>query len=61
MSEGRIESRAEKLLPEELAVGSADAQAQAQAILAESDARTARAQHGPDEHAERRTSDEAAD
>ncbi len=61
MSDGRVERRAERLLPEELAVGSEDPQAQAEAILAESDARTARAQHGPDEHAERRTSEEVAE
>lgn len=38
--EGRVESRAE-LLPEETAVGSEDPQAQAEAILAESDERVA--------------------
>lgn len=37
--EERVEGRAE-LLPEELAAGSDDPQAQAEAILAESDART---------------------
>jgi hypothetical protein len=36
----RIETRAEDLLPEEEAVGSADPHAQAEAILADSDERT---------------------
>ncbi|MEV4417296.1 hypothetical protein [Catellatospora sp. NPDC049609] len=61
MSEGRVDRRAERLLPEELAVGSEDPQAQAEAILAESDNRTTRAQDGPDEYDERRTSEEAAE
>ncbi|MEU7819250.1 hypothetical protein [Catellatospora sp. NPDC049111] len=61
MDEERTTSRAERLLPEELAVGSDDPQAQAEAILAESDIRTLRAQHGPDLYAERRTSEEAAE
>ncbi|MDI1463623.1 hypothetical protein QEZ54_21805 [Catellatospora sp. KI3] len=62
MNEQRVGSRADRLLPEELAVGSDDPQAQAEAILAESDARTERARYGPDdEHDERRTSEQAAD
>ena len=39
MSDDRIEQRAAELLPEELAVGSADPEAQAAAILEESDER----------------------
>ncbi|GAA1396529.1 hypothetical protein ACFQZ4_11475 [Catellatospora coxensis] len=61
MDEERTTSRAEKLLPEELAVGSDDPRAQAEAILAESDIRTLRAQQGPDLYTERRTSEEAAE
>ncbi|GIF98593.1 hypothetical protein [Catellatospora citrea] len=61
MDEDRTTSRAEKLLPEELAVGSDDPQAQAEAILAESDIRTLRAERGPDLYTERRTSQEAAE
>ncbi|GAA2403650.1 hypothetical protein Cme02nite_74470 [Catellatospora methionotrophica] len=61
MDEDRTTSRAEKLLPEELAVGSDDPHAQAEAILAESDIRTLRAAKGPDLYAERRTSEEAAE
>lgn len=61
MTEPRVESRAENLLPEELAVGSDDPTAQAEAILAESDIRTLRAEKGPDLYTERRTSAEAAE
>jgi hypothetical protein len=39
MTDDRIEQRAAELLPEERAAGSADPQAQARAILAESDER----------------------
>jgi hypothetical protein len=53
----RIESRAH-LLPEEAAVGSADPQAQAAAILAESDVREADQNAAPDTVLEHRTSDE---
>jgi hypothetical protein len=52
----RIERRAEHLLPEERAVGSADRRAQAAAILAESDVRTADPDAAPDSFLERRTS-----
>ncbi|MBM0275721.1 hypothetical protein [Micromonospora tarensis] len=53
----RVESRAH-LLPEEAAVGSDDPQAQAAAILAESDMRTADQNAAPDTVLERRTSDQ---
>ncbi|MEU1751607.1 hypothetical protein ABZ436_02950 [Micromonospora matsumotoense] len=51
----RVESRAH-LLPEEAAVGSDDPQAQAEAILAESDLRTADQGAAPDTVLEHRTS-----
>jgi hypothetical protein len=54
----RVETRAEHLLPEERAAGSDDPQAQADAILAESDLRTADQNAAPDTVLERRTSDE---
>jgi hypothetical protein len=47
MTEDRIEQRASDLLPEERAAGSADPEAQAEAILAESDEREDRPE--PDE------------
>jgi hypothetical protein len=53
----RVESRAH-LLPEEAAVGSDDPHAQAEAILAESDERTADQNAAPDTVLERRTSDQ---
>lgn len=53
----RVESRAH-LLPEEAAVGSDDPQAQAEAILAESDMRTEDQNAAPDTVLERRTSDQ---
>ena len=46
------------LLPEEEAVGSEAPEAQARAILAESDERTASRDAAPDTHLEHRTSDE---
>lgn len=52
----RIERRDEHLLPEERAAGSDDPQAQAAAILAESDLREADPQAAPDSFLERRTS-----
>ncbi|MFV2102716.1 hypothetical protein [Micromonospora sp. LOL_024] len=52
----RIESRAH-LLPEEAAVGSEDAEAQAEAILAESDVRESDRNAAPDTILERRTSE----
>lgn len=56
----RTESRAGHLLPEEVAAGSDDPQAQADAILAESDLREADQNAAPDTVLERRTSEEAA-
>jgi len=56
----RAESRAEHLLPEEVAAGSDDPQAQADAILADSDLREADQNAAPDTVLERRTSEEAA-
>ncbi|GHJ06099.1 hypothetical protein TPA0907_04660 [Micromonospora humidisoli] len=53
----RVESRAH-LLPEEAAVGSDDPQAQAEAILAESDLRAADQGAAPDTVLEHRTSEE---
>ncbi|PZF87622.1 hypothetical protein [Micromonospora endophytica] len=53
----RVESRAH-LLPEEAAAGSDDPQAQADAILAESDLREADRNAAPDTVLERRTSDQ---
>ncbi len=53
----RVESRAH-LLPEEAAVGSDDPEAQADAILTESDIREADRNAAPDTFLEQRTSDE---
>ncbi|MFF4877676.1 MULTISPECIES: hypothetical protein [unclassified Micromonospora] len=53
----RVESRAH-LLPEEAAVGSDDAEAQAEAILTESDIREADQNAAPDTVLEHRTSDQ---
>ncbi|MEH0822265.1 MULTISPECIES: hypothetical protein [unclassified Micromonospora] len=55
----RVESRAH-LLPEEAAVGSEDPQAQADAILTESDIREEDRNAAPDTVLERRTSDQTA-
>jgi hypothetical protein len=57
MSEERIEQRAAHLLPEERAAGSADPEAQAEAILVESDVREDRPAATAREH---RTSEESA-
>ncbi|WP_433115022.1 hypothetical protein [Micromonospora sp. CA-246542] len=54
----RAESRAHHLLPEEVAAGSDDPQAQAEAILADSDLREADQNAAPDTVLERRTSDQ---
>ncbi|WDZ84935.1 hypothetical protein [Micromonospora cathayae] len=54
----RVESRARHLLPEERAAGSDDPQAQASAILADSDRREADPNAAPDTVLERRTSEE---
>ncbi|MET7705118.1 hypothetical protein [Micromonospora sp. NPDC005413] len=53
----RVESRAH-LLPEEAAVGSDDPEAQAEAILADSDIREEDQNVAPDTVLERRTSDQ---
>jgi hypothetical protein len=59
MKDDRVSGRAH-LLPEELAADSDDPQAQAAAILRESDERTADPQAAPDSFVEHRTSDQAA-
>jgi hypothetical protein len=59
-SEERVGQRAAELLPEERSKGSADPQAQAEAILAESDAREADLDAAPDSFLEHRTADQAA-
>lgn len=56
MSDDRIDQRAAELLPEERATGSADPHAQAEAILADSDAREADLEAAPDSFLEHRTS-----
>jgi len=62
MSENdRVAERAAELLPEEEAAGSDDPQAQAEAILAESDERSADRDAAPDTHLEHRTSEEVTD
>jgi hypothetical protein len=55
-SDERVERRAADLLPEELAAGSDDPQAQAEAILGDSDVREADPASAPDSFLERRTS-----
>ena len=60
MDDPRIAERADELLPEEKnAGGSADPHAQAEAILAESDERSADRDAAPDTYIEERTSDDA--
>ena len=59
MADPRVERRAAQLLPEEDAVGSDAPRAQAEAILAESDARSEDRDAAPDSFIEERTSDEA--
>jgi hypothetical protein len=54
----RTERRAADLLPEERATGSADPEAQAEAILAESDERENYQNAAPDSFLERRTSEQ---
>jgi hypothetical protein len=56
----RVNSRSE-LLPEEKVVGSDDPEAQAEAILAESDERSLDREASPGTHMEHRTSDEVTD
>jgi hypothetical protein len=60
VSDEHISSRAE-LLPEEQVVGSDDPDAQAEAILAESDERQASRDAAPSTHLEHRTSDEVTE
>jgi hypothetical protein len=52
----RVDARADQLLPEETEAGSDDAQAQAHAILEESDDRQDDGVAGPDAEVEHRTS-----
>lgn len=59
MTDERTGHRAADLLPEERAAGSADPQAQAETILADSDERTENPEAAPDSFLERRTSDES--
>lgn len=56
-SDERVASRAE-LLPEEEAVGSEDPEAQAAAILEDSEARTVSRHAAPGTHVEHRTSED---
>ena len=56
MSDDRTERRAADLLPEERVVGSADPEAQAEAILSESDEREADVEAAPDSFLEHRRS-----
>jgi len=58
MSDDRTDRRAADLLPEERAAGSDDPQAQAAAILADSDVREADQRAAPDSFLEHRTSAE---
>jgi hypothetical protein len=58
--EERVVSRSE-LLPEEKAAGSDDPEAQAEAILAESDERSLDRDASPSTHLEHRTSDEVTE
>jgi len=62
MTDERIQSRAENLLPEELTADPADPEAMAAAILTESDERQKQAEsdQGQQETIERRTSEEAS-
>ncbi len=61
MSDDRIDRRAADLLPEEQVTGSADPQAQAAAILADSDEREADLEAAPDSFLEHRRSDQTVD
>jgi hypothetical protein len=58
MTDDRTEQRAADLLPEERAAGSADPEAQAEAILEESDEREADLEAAPDSFVEHRTSEQ---
>ena len=61
MTDDRIGHRAADLLPEEQVAGSADPQAQAQAILEESDEREGDLEAAPSTVLEHRHSDETAE
>ena len=61
MSDDRVERRAADLLPEERAVGSADPDLQAEAILAESDEREDNPGAAPDTFLEGRRSDQTVE
>ncbi|WP_250000810.1 hypothetical protein [Actinoplanes sp. M2I2] len=61
MSDDRIGHRAADLLPEERVTGSADPQAQAEAILEESDERERDLEAAPSSFLEHRRSDQTAD
>jgi hypothetical protein len=56
--DGRVERRAADLLPEERVTGSADPEAQAEAILEDSDRREADLEAAPDSFLEHRASDQ---
>jgi hypothetical protein len=58
-SEDRVASRASSLLPEERAVGGGEAEGLAEAVLADSDQRSADREAAPDSFVEHRTSGEA--
>jgi hypothetical protein len=59
--DGRVTERADELLAEEEAVGSDDPEAQAAAILEESDERQADRDAAPSTHLEERTSEDVTD
>ena len=59
-SDDRVKQRAADLLPEERSAGSADPQAQADAILTESDERERDLDAAPDSFLEHRTAEQAA-
>jgi hypothetical protein len=61
MTDDRIGQRAADLLPEEQVTGSDDPQAQAEAILAESDEREGDLEAAPDTVLEHRRSDQTVD
>lgn len=61
MSDDRTQRRAADLLPEERVTGSADPQAQAEAILADSDEREEDLEAAPDSFLEHRRSDQTVD
>jgi hypothetical protein len=59
-SDDRVQQRAADLLPEERSAGSADPQAQAEAVLADSDDREADVDAAPDSFLEHRTAEQVA-